>query len=790
MFNLAANETGQDFTAVSSALTISGTVYSGGAGLSGATLTLTGSNSATLVTDASGTYSFTVAEGGSYTLAPSKTGYSFTPASKSWANLSESQAQNFAAEAALPAAPALVSPAYQAENVSANLHLIWNPVANAASYDAQLATDAAFTQMTRQESGLAQTAWPAANLAPYTVYYWRARALNGAGASPWSDVWRFTTALGDLAARIESPAADTAIFKGENVYFRGNECPLTASAEYQWFFGDGRTAAGREPGAMTFNQTGTIAVQYLYRISGTSHASDVAMRLITVRDRPAAERLYFIVQPYHTLYSENAWLSWQTNLSAAAIVRYGTSPANLDREQRVETVAAEHNVILSGLTANTTWYYQAEAIRGADTARSLIDSFFIEQATADHTPPYVIDKQIYMYNTSGFLIFTLSEPAQAILFYGTDKNSLSQYVQSLNHQQEHSFFLENLLPETAYYYRLMMVDPSGNTGYYPPANQLARGAGGASDFSGQEDDDDGFSTTNQPDTRPPAIGAEVFLHADGKLGIIWSYDEPAVYRLELYRGTESAGVFADTATWRVGHYLIIEGLENSAEYRARLWARDVNGNEAMTELSARIEGAAPATPPVVSVIRHELVNGELRVQWLTDAPATAELRWGRAQGALDHTLVKKTLNSEHTMILNNVATDQPLWYQVRSCAADGETCAEWSDAASYSPTAVEETDAAAKGAPGRLECRVWPNPFNDWVSIGYRLPETGAARVEIYDVMGRLLRVWEESSQPVGEYVRRWDGRDADGQPAPTGVYFCRVVTPRETAAVKLLLMK
>ena len=60
---------------------ISGTIS--GPGGAGATVTLTGASSATTTADGSGNYAFSGLTNGSYTVTPSNTGYSFTPASQS-----------------------------------------------------------------------------------------------------------------------------------------------------------------------------------------------------------------------------------------------------------------------------------------------------------------------------------------------------------------------------------------------------------------------------------------------------------------------------------------------------------------------------------------------------------------------------------------------------------------------------------------------------------------------------------------------------------------------------------
>jgi hypothetical protein len=58
---------------------ISGTVTASSTALQGATMTLSGPSAATATTDASGNYTFTALANGSYTITPSKSGYTFDP---------------------------------------------------------------------------------------------------------------------------------------------------------------------------------------------------------------------------------------------------------------------------------------------------------------------------------------------------------------------------------------------------------------------------------------------------------------------------------------------------------------------------------------------------------------------------------------------------------------------------------------------------------------------------------------------------------------------------------------
>jgi hypothetical protein len=74
-------------------LSVAGKVTTDGTtAVSGVTMTLSGTQSGTTTTDASGNYSFgSLAAGGNYTVTPSKTNYTFTPTDRAYTNLAASQ---------------------------------------------------------------------------------------------------------------------------------------------------------------------------------------------------------------------------------------------------------------------------------------------------------------------------------------------------------------------------------------------------------------------------------------------------------------------------------------------------------------------------------------------------------------------------------------------------------------------------------------------------------------------------------------------------------------------------
>ena len=94
--SLEADLTGQNYTASMLTQTISGKVLSSGIGLAGVTLLVNGI--AVTSTDANGAYVITVNRGSTSTVTPQKAGYAFTPATKTYPDLSTDQtAQDYEA---------------------------------------------------------------------------------------------------------------------------------------------------------------------------------------------------------------------------------------------------------------------------------------------------------------------------------------------------------------------------------------------------------------------------------------------------------------------------------------------------------------------------------------------------------------------------------------------------------------------------------------------------------------------------------------------------------------------
>jgi hypothetical protein len=69
---------------------------------------------------------------------------------------------------------------------------------------------------------------------------------------------------------------------------------------------------------------------------------------------------------------------------------------------------------------------------------------------------------------------------------------------------------------------------------------------------------------------------------------------------------------------------------------------------------------------------------------------------------------------------------------------------------------------------------VTPNPFGNETEIVYDLDRYAAAEISIYDIGGRLLKIWKLPAAGPGRFSLLWQGTTDEGRQLSSGVYFLR----------------
>lgn len=88
----------------------------------------------------------------------------------------------------------------------------------------------------------------------------------------------------------------------------------------------------------------------------------------------------------------------------------------------------------------------------------------------------------------------------------------------------------------------------------------------------------------------------------------------------------------------------------------------------------------------------------------------------------------------------------------------------------------------------------YPNPFvigsHECVYIPFRLSEISPVELNILTSSGRLIRHIRMGQRPDGYQIYRWDGRDEEGEPVPSGIYIYQLKTPRFMKSRKMAVIR
>lgn len=84
----------------------------------------------------------------------------------------------------------------------------------------------------------------------------------------------------------------------------------------------------------------------------------------------------------------------------------------------------------------------------------------------------------------------------------------------------------------------------------------------------------------------------------------------------------------------------------------------------------------------------------------------------------------------------------------------------------------------------------FPNPFNPETTIHYNLATSSDVTLQIYNVVGQVVRTLVSEPQSAGRYQVRWNGTDDRGVPVSSGIYFYSVRAGKFQDVRKLMLLK
>jgi PKD repeat protein len=266
---------------------------------------------------------------------------------------------------------------------------------------------------------------------------------------------------------------------------------------------------------------------------------------------------------------DRATLRWKTSRPSDSFVAYGLS-ATYDQELASSELSIAHEVVLSGLTAATTYHYQVTSTDPADAAASSADLTFSTRALADTLAPIIQrgPEVAGRTDSTAFVVWLTSEAANALVEYGPDLNyGESIFIEDFTREQRVA--ISGLEPGTTYHYRISTTDQIGN------------GPTTSSDMT--------FATLESRDLQKPSIiaGPGIGELKSDQVTIVWRTDEPSDsfvdYGASIDNGGTDYGNRAGQSDLTRRHQATLTGLTAGATYHYRVNSTDAAGNTSTTD---------------------------------------------------------------------------------------------------------------------------------------------------------------------------------------------------------------
>jgi subtilisin family serine protease len=207
----------------------------------------------------------------------------------------------------------------------------------------------------------------------------------------------------------------------------------------------------------------------------------------------------------------------------------------------------------------------------------------------------------------------------------------------------------------------------------------------------------------------------------------------------------------------------------------------------VADIGSRVAGLVALSDNLASLRHFQNSGGKLslseseKLQAMTPGSNDPDGGWGDAFVILASTPADLEPDESLTLTLAFVMADSP--EQFMTAAADARN--RWLDVTGV----LSDQDDQAQ-LPRLNLAQNFPNPFNPETVIAYSLASPGHVRLEVFNLLGQSVDILVDGWNPAGRNTVSWDGTDAAGNAAASGVYFYRLTADNEIVTKKMVLLR
>lgn len=180
------------------------------------------------------------------------------------------------------------------------------------------------------------------------------------------------------------------------------------------------------------------------------------------------------------------------------------------------------------------------------------------------------------------------------------------------------------------------------------------------------------------------------------------------------------------------------------------------------------------------------------------SPAAVRLHYRTSAGSDEQQLAMAPTTEKHEFmavladVIRNDDSELRLYFSVTDSADNVAVHPYWA------PDSTFVVDASGLQEPGPFRPpdtfvlkQNYPNPFNPGTTIEFDLPESANVRLEIYNILGRRIRVLlNDAPRPAGVHTEIWDGTNDAGVSVSAGIYFYRLQANDFSDVKKMTLVR
>ena len=432
-----------------------------------------------------------------------------------------------------------------------------------------------------------------------------------------------------------------------------------------------------------------------------------------------------------------AVIEWTTDEPADSEVEYELEG---QREKVVDPEhVLEHRVVVSGLSAGTTYSYTVSSQDIAQNPATVSGAgAFVTKKAPDTTPPAITSGPSALDVTEhrATLFWTTDEPATSVVDYGTT-TGYGGHLEFGDLVQEHRVSLEHLDPGMAYHFKVGSTDLAGHT--------VSTDPWGGKLYSV----DHTFATQGRQDADSPKFEQTPTVRWTNRTAVVrWTTDEVSTSRVDWVGGGKD-GFVEDNRMVRE-HSLTLNRLRPRTGYRFMVSSEDRAGNplvwgstsgakwvtltfDAAGKLLQPPGGAGlfvtdnfpdSQLPRITSGPQvQEKTVSSLTVAWETDELADSFVRFGTDE-TLEEVVGAAQDVQDHQLTVTGLAPGTTYYYRVESTDPSGNGATESSVGVVTTPSEVDLSPPRFVTQPAKVAVT------DEALVIGWETDEAASARVE------------------------------------------------------------